>query len=105
MRCGIVLALAIFLLAPNLVRPSYAAKETVGKGGNRLPKSITPEHYKLKILTHIEDDTPFQFIGDVLIKVRIGLTSLKFIYYHLLFLMSLILFLLFQNPDQCSRKY
>lgn len=76
MRWGIVLALAIFL------QTSYAAKEIVGKGGNRLPKSITPDHYKLKILTHIEDEKPFQFFGDVSIKVGKSFFLLLY-YFHL----------------------
>ena len=71
MRCATILVLAVYFLIAYAARTSYGAKETVGKGGNRLPKSITPEYYKLKVLTHIEDETPFQFNGDVQIKVTV----------------------------------
>lgn len=36
----------------------------------RLPHSISPEHYKLKVLTHLNDTNPFQFKGEVFITVN-----------------------------------
>lgn len=35
----------------------------------RLPRTIFPEHYKLNVLTHINDDEGFKYYGDVRIKV------------------------------------
>lgn len=37
----------------------------------RLPRTIFPEHYKLHVLTHINDDEGFKYYGDVRIKVNV----------------------------------
>lgn len=37
----------------------------------RLPTAITPEHYKLEVLTHLNDTEGFVFRGSVWITVRI----------------------------------
>lgn len=37
--------------------------------GHRLPKSIKPEHYNLKVLTHLDDNSGFSYGGDVTITV------------------------------------
>lgn len=68
---NLVIVAVIYLLSP------YAITTTCGqsKGGSRLPKSMTPEQYMLTVLTHLDDETPFQFNGYVTIKVKNGWIS------------------------------
>jgi hypothetical protein len=37
----------------------------------RLPTAVTPEHYKLEVITHLNDSQGFLFYGSVWITVRI----------------------------------
>lgn len=47
----------------------------------RLPDSVRPEHYKLTIFTHINDDEGFKYYGDVRITINI-LESTKNVTLH-----------------------
>ena len=38
---------------------------------NRLPTAVTPENYKLEIITHLDDEEGFTFKGNVLITVSL----------------------------------
>ena len=56
-----------YVINAHIVNLTYgAANDSVSI---RLPHSISPEHYKLKVLTHLNDTNAFQFIGDVFITV------------------------------------
>lgn len=45
------------------------AKINVTKANYRLPRSLSPETYKLQIFTHLNDAEIFKFYGDVQITV------------------------------------
>lgn len=53
-------------------RPDGGQTQMSGTSDNnyRLPRSITPENYKLEIFTHLNDTEGFIFRGIVTIKVR-----------------------------------
>lgn len=44
-------------------------KEASSPDVYRLPSSVLPEYYKLKVLTHLNDTNGFKFLGNVWIKV------------------------------------
>lgn len=47
----------------------------------RLPKSIHPEHYRVEILTHLnDDDQGFKYYGKVWIKVSVMFSSTSLVY-------------------------
>lgn len=46
-----------------------AAKTDVPSEVYRLPQTIFPEYYKLNLLTHIDDEEGFRFLGNVSILV------------------------------------
>lgn len=55
-----------------IVPPAAAiAEEVVSSSANifRLPENIHPLHYKLRIVTHLDDEEGFKFTGKVWIKV------------------------------------
>jgi len=68
----------IYWIAICLLHPTFAALTTFGNAPNatltvedpnayRLPTSVRPEHYKLEIVTHLENDDGFT--GRVWMKV------------------------------------
>lgn len=48
-----------------------AAASDVPSEVYRLPQTVFPEYYKLFLLTHIDDDEGFRFLGNVSILVSI----------------------------------
>lgn len=56
----------IFILCSCAIEISNARNEDV-----RLSMDVQPEHYKLRILTHLQDEFAFEFMGDVLIRVML----------------------------------
>lgn len=61
------LILALFyVLNAHIFKVTYGADNS----SIRLPNTITPDHYKLKVLTHLNDAHGFQYKGDVFIKVN-----------------------------------
>lgn len=66
----IVIVTLFSLYSSAAVVDSDEPKKDVSYEKYRLPKSIRPDYYKLNVLTHINDDEGFKFIGDVAIKVN-----------------------------------
>ncbi|XP_071443952.1 aminopeptidase N-like [Hetaerina americana] len=44
--------------------------QTVSSAPYKLPTHLSPEHYTLKVITHLEDENDFRFEGSMTIKVR-----------------------------------
>lgn len=55
----LTIAIALFTLVSSKGTPKY-----------RLPVNIQPKHYKLQVLTHIDDDRGFEFSGKVFITLK-----------------------------------
>lgn len=66
-RCGLAILFVALISACSAAAADVAKKE-ISNEKYRLPKSIRPDYYKLNVLTHINDDEGFKFIGDVSIK-------------------------------------
>lgn len=67
--------LAVFVFAVLLIQYAsaegeVAMSEEVMYDSYRLPTAVTPENYKLNVITHLNDTEPFGFRGVVWITVR-----------------------------------
>lgn len=63
---------AIFPIDPNA-----AAKDLAAGDEYRLPTALTPEHYKLEVITHLGDADGFKFNVNVRIKVSASTIELN----------------------------
>lgn len=61
----------IFLLFQHVLTEEVveSAEEKVIYDNYRLPKAVTPENYKLEVITHLNDTQGFRFRGAVWITV------------------------------------
>lgn len=65
----ILLLLTVYCFFLCIVANNDSNKESVPPDVYRLPKSVYPDYYKLKVLTHLNDADGFKFYGNVWIKV------------------------------------
>lgn len=67
--CCIALAICVqYSVATKVIE----SEQTNTTGDYRLPTNVHPEHYKVKILTHLGDENGFIFKGKVWIKVSVS---------------------------------
>lgn len=62
------------------------AKSDVPSEVYRLPQTVFPEYYTLNVLTHIDDDVGFRFLGNVSILVSFNLHTDSVFFFFLFFL-------------------
>lgn len=58
---------------------ALVAKTDVPSEVYRLPQTIFPEYYKLNLLTHIDDEEGFRFLGNVSILVSLIFSYADFV--------------------------
>lgn len=68
---GICLLLATIATAIFPIDPK-ADKELLAGDEYRLPTALTPDYYKLEVITHLGDTEGFRFNGNVRIKVSLA---------------------------------
>jgi hypothetical protein len=65
-----VFVFAVLLLSHASAEEDIAEPADVMYDSYRLPTAITPENYKVEVITHLNDTEPFGFKGVVWITVR-----------------------------------